>query len=73
MTEVQWRSSQLEVQNSDLTSKLQQCEDKYKTAVAKATMDLDEQQKLHDQQVGSGAKLWEKPFSSVTNQSLKLQ
>uniref|UniRef100_A0A3B5LVE3 Plasmalemma vesicle associated protein b n=1 Tax=Xiphophorus couchianus TaxID=32473 RepID=A0A3B5LVE3_9TELE len=54
---VQWRSSQLEVQNSDLTSKLQQCEDKYKTAVAKATMDLDEQQKLHDQQVGSGAKL----------------
>ncbi|XP_032428815.1 plasmalemma vesicle associated protein b isoform X1 [Xiphophorus hellerii] len=51
MTEVQWRSSQLEVQNSDLTSKLRQCEDKYKTAVAKATMDLDEQQKLHDQQL----------------------
>ncbi|XP_043986465.1 plasmalemma vesicle associated protein b [Gambusia affinis] len=51
MSEVQWRSSQLEVQNTDLTSKLQQCEDKYKTAVAKASMDLDEKQKLHDQQL----------------------
>uniref|UniRef100_A0A3B3VAU1 Plasmalemma vesicle associated protein b n=1 Tax=Poecilia latipinna TaxID=48699 RepID=A0A3B3VAU1_9TELE len=57
MTEIQWRSSQLEVQNSDLTSKLQQCEDKHKAAVAKAAMDLGEKQKFHDQQVGSGAKL----------------
>uniref|UniRef100_A0A3P9PA80 Plasmalemma vesicle associated protein b n=1 Tax=Poecilia reticulata TaxID=8081 RepID=A0A3P9PA80_POERE len=57
MTEIQWRSSQLEVQNSDLTSKLQQCEDKHKAAVAKATTDLDEKQKFHDQQVGPGAKL----------------
>ncbi|XP_054903688.1 plasmalemma vesicle associated protein b isoform X2 [Poeciliopsis prolifica] len=51
MTEIQLRSSELEVQNSDLTSKLQQCEDKYKTAVAKATSDLNEQQKLCDLQL----------------------
>ncbi|XP_007574310.1 plasmalemma vesicle associated protein b isoform X1 [Poecilia formosa] len=51
MTEIQWRSSQLEVQNSDLTSKLQQCEDKHKAAVAKAAMDLGEKQKFHDQQL----------------------
>ncbi|XP_014861677.1 PREDICTED: plasmalemma vesicle-associated protein isoform X1 [Poecilia mexicana] len=51
MTEIQLRSSQLEVQNLDLTSKLQQCEDKHKAAVAKAAMDLDEKQTFHDQQL----------------------
>ncbi|XP_024861129.1 plasmalemma vesicle associated protein b [Kryptolebias marmoratus] len=51
VTTIQFQSSQLEVQNKYLNITLQQCEHKHSEAVAKATKDLDLQQKRYDNEV----------------------
>ncbi|XP_032381710.1 plasmalemma vesicle associated protein b [Etheostoma spectabile] len=51
VAEIQSKSSRLEVQNSRLTSDLQQCERKHNETVAEATKQLQLKQKNHDDQM----------------------
>ncbi|XP_078114753.1 plasmalemma vesicle associated protein b [Sander vitreus] len=51
VAEIQSKSSRLEVQNSQLTSDLQQCERKHSETVAEAAKQLQLKQKTHDDQM----------------------